>query len=208
MLHSSIIRLAVFAAVLTAPFQGYGDEAASPFERYESATKELNIGDLMPDVPLRGDDGRIVRLRDFRGKALAVTFFYSRCSEAKFCPLIGRKFDTVQTLLARLEESERCHLLSVSLDPEHDTPEMLSAYARGYAADGKLWTFATGAEGDLRKLGDTVGLEYKRVGERIDHNLRTVVLDGSGRIRRVFRGDEWTPQELVADLRTTARKYR
>ncbi len=89
----------------------------------------------MPDVPLRDQDGGEIRLRDFRGKALAITFFYSRCTAAAFCPLVGRNFDATQALLLRMGAAERCHLLSISLDPKRDTPEMLSAYARGYQAD-------------------------------------------------------------------------
>ncbi len=162
----------------------------------------------MPDVPLRGSDGGEIRLRDFRGKALAITFFYSRCTAATFCPLVGRNFDAAQSLLARMEAGGRCHLLSISLDPVRDTPEVLTAYARGYQADPELWTFATGEEGDIQKLGEAVGLEYRRAGERIDHNLRTVVLDANGCIRHIFRGDAWTPQELAAELNAISRRYR
>lgn len=191
---------------------------ASPIECTQAAplqfqppavvSRELSLGDPMPDVPLWGGDGGEVRLRDFHGKTLAITFFYSRCTAVTFCPLVGRNFDAVQSLLVQMGVAGRCHLLSISLDPVHDTSEVLTGYAKGYQADPGLWTFATGDVDAIGKLGDAVGLEYKRVGERIDHNLRTVVLDSNGRIRRIFRGDAWTPQELAAELNATARRYR
>jgi protein SCO1/2 len=175
--------------------------------RFERATgvvasaKELAVGELMPEVTLRDSRGGEFHLGDLRGKTVAVTFFYSRCTAAAFCPLVGRKFDAAQALLRRVPFGQNCHLLSISLDPQRDTAEMLAAYAQGYQADSGYWTFAAGNDDeDIRKLGDAVGLEYKRVGDRIDHNLRTVIVDAGGRIRRVFRGDDWTPQELVAEL--------
>jgi protein SCO1/2 len=203
------LRFALIAVLLPWNPSGRGEDAPSTFQRAPVVvSRELALGELMPDVPLRSQDGGDLWLRDFRGQAVAITFFYSRCTAATFCPLVGRKFDTAQTLLSRMNAGGRCHLLSISLDPERDTPEMLSAYARGYQADAALWTFATGSEHDVQKLGDAVGLEYKRVGDRIDHNLRTVILDAGGHIRHILRGDSWTPQELVADLNATARQFR
>lgn len=183
-------------------------ETASLFEPVNVGPRELAVGELMPDVPLRGSHGEEMRLADYRGKAVALTFFYSRCTAAKFCPLVGRNFDVAQSLLRQMNAGEKCHLLSISLDPAHDTSDMLAAYARGYEADPALWTFATGNEADIQKLGTAVGLEYKRVEDRIDHNLRTVVLDASGHVRRIFRGNGWTPQELAAELNATARRFR
>jgi protein SCO1 len=203
---SRVLRYYTLAILLLVSASG-GLQAEPLFEPPATVARELEIGDLLPDVPLRGGDGREMRLRDFRGKALAVTFFYSRCTRGEFCPLVGRNFDVAQTLLTRMGVGGRCHLLSISLDPKHDTPDVLTAYARGYQADPQLWTFASGNEADVQKLGNAVGLEYRRVDDRIDHNLRTVVVDASGHIRHIFRGDGWTPQELAAELSATARQY-
>jgi len=86
--------------------------------------------------------------------------------------MVSLNFDRTQTLLGRLGAADRCHLLSISLDVEHDTPEVLAAYAKACRADERGWTFATGREDDVRRLGRTVGLEFKRVDGKIDHNLR------------------------------------
>ncbi len=215
-LASSAAAVAVAAAGAGILFPRVGMSASPEGEpvRFERATgvvaptKELAVGELMPEVTLRDSRGGEFRLGDLRGKTVAVTFFYSRCTAAAFCPLVGRKFDVAQALLRRVPFGKNCHLLSISLDPQRDTPEMLAAYAQGYQADSGYWTFAAGNDEDIRKLGEAVGLEYKRVGDRIDHNLRTVIVDAGGRIRRVFRGDDWTPQELVAELGVTVRRYR
>jgi protein SCO1/2 len=164
-------------------------------------SRELKEGDLPPDIELVNQAGEKTWIHDSRGKALAITFFYSRCSAATYCPLVSRNFDTAQELLARLGASDRCHLLSISMDPENDVPAVLTAYAKAVQANPRIWTFATAREADMRRFGNAVGLEFRRVGGRIEHNLRTVVLDASGRIRRIFRGNEWTPQELAAELR-------
>ncbi|MEZ0257534.1 MAG: SCO family protein [Chthoniobacter sp.] len=204
-------RLLCFAAATAFPLPWpvlAEAESAALFQPANIAPQELALGELMPDVLLRGCRGEEVRLADFRGKAVAVTFFYSRCTAATFCPLVGRNFAAAQSLLKQMGAAGNCHLLSISLDPARDTSEVLAAYARGYEADPALWTFAAGNEADIQKLGAAVGLEYKRVDDLIDHNLRTVVLDASGHVRRIFRGDGWTPQELAAELNATARRFR
>lgn len=190
--------LAMFALLIA---DGCGETPFTP----AAASRELAVGDRLPDIELVNQSGGKIHLSDFRGKALAVTFIYSRCPSPELCPMVSRSFDTVQSLLARLGTGETCQLLSISLDAANDTPEVLASYARGFQADARLWTFATAREDVLRKLGDAVGLEFKRVDGRIDHNLRTVVVDAAGRMRRIFRGNEWTPQELAAELRAAAR---
>ena len=193
-----------FRAILSAGFLALslvaGARTEEPFSR--EVTRELSVGDLLPDIELTNESGEKIHASDFRDKALAVTFIYSRCSPATLCPLVSRNFDIVQQLLARLGTSDRCHLLSISLDPENDTPEVLAAYEQGHQADPLVWNFATAPEAQVRQFGNAVGLEFKRTATGIDHNLRTVVVDGSGRIRRIFRGNNWTPQELVAELRS------
>lgn len=204
---SRFLCLAV-AALLLPRANGGEPDAPAIFQPVNLVAKELAPGELIPDVTLRDSRGDELHMSDFRGKTVAVTFFYSRCTAATFCPMVGRKFDAAQAMLTRMESGAKCRLLSISLDPERDTAAMLAAYAQGYQADPQRWTFATSNYEDIQKLGGAVGLEYKRVGDRIDHNLRTVIVDASGRIRRVFRGDEWTPQELVAELRAASRRFR
>ena len=166
----------------------------------------LAVGDLVPDIELLEEGGRKVHLSDFRGKTLALTFIYTGCPLPTYCPLMNRNFQTAQTLLARLGEGDRCRFVSLSLDPDHDTPEILAGCARSFGAETPAWTFANASREALHLLGDGLGLEFRAAAGRIDHNLRTIVVDPAGRLRRVLRGNQWTPQELVAEVRSATRR--
>lgn len=165
---------------------------------------ELAVGDPLPDIEMTDQRGETVRLRDFGGKPLAISFIYLRCVLPTYCPLLNRNFQIARGLLDRLGLQGQARFLSVSMDPEHDTPKSLAAYAGAFEADPSAWIFAAVPEASLRRLGDAVGLEFQQQGGVINHNLRTVVVDGRARIRRVFRGNTWTPQELVSELRAAA----
>ena len=169
-----------------------------------ATASQLGPGDLFPDIPLVDQRGRSIRLSNFRGSVLALTFIYTRCPLPTYCPLMSRNFQAAQGLLDRLEVGDRCRFLSISLDSRNDTPEVLTDYAARYQADPGRWTFAGGSGDEVRALGAGVGLEYTVADGLIYHNLRTVVLDRRGRIRRVFSGNRWTPQELAAEMRSAA----
>ncbi len=174
-----------------------------PFAPAESDAKlELNMGDPLPDIVLVNQSNELIHLRDFRGRVLALTFIYTGCPLPTYCLLMNRHFQSAQSLLARLGLSESCHFLSVTLDTKHDTPAVLAAYATAHQADLRRWTFVTAEEKALHQLGDAIGLEFRLTDGSINHNLRTVVLDRSGRIRHIFRGNTWTPQELAAEIRS------
>ncbi|MBV9126711.1 MAG: copper-binding protein [Verrucomicrobia bacterium] len=165
-------------------------------------TVELGPGDLVPDVELIDVRGATVRLHDFHGKALAIAFIYLRCPLPTYCPYLNRNFQAAQSLLVRLGCADQMQFLSVSMDPENDTPARLAEGARAYEADGQRWQFVAAREDALRQLGGSVGLEFQRGRDGwINHNLRTIVIDPQGRLRHVFRGNAWTPQELAAELR-------
>lgn len=170
-----------------------------------SLSRELSAGDILPDIEFTDTAGNQLHLHDYRGECLMITFIYTQCPLPTYCPLLSRNFATAQTLLKRLQAGNNWHLLTISLDAEHDTPEILTAYAQSYQADPKQWTFATAREEDLRRLGNALGLTYSRSSGRIDHNLRAVVVDTHGRLQRIFRGNSWTPQELAAESRTALR---
>jgi protein SCO1/2 len=155
------------------------------------------VGRLPPDVPLLDERGRALRLGDFRGRALAITFIYTRCPLPDYCPLLAARFAEVQRALGA---SEGWHLLSISIDPEHDTPERLRAYSARLGADPARWSFSTGESAEIGKLAGFFGLATVRAGAEWNHNLRTAVLDGAGRVQRVLLGNQWTAEELTAEL--------
>ena len=165
------------------------------------AADVLPPGAKLPDCALVDSRGDSLRLRDFRGRALAFTFIFTRCPLPDFCPRMNAHFAAAQRALAAAVPGADWHLLCISLDPEYDTPARLAEYALRYQPDAARWTFATGALAEIETLARACGLRVARGGALPEHNLRTVVINPDGRVRRVFAGNEWTPEELVAEMR-------
>ena len=173
---------------------------------YQSA--ELKPGDLLPDCGFTDENGDAVRLSDFRGNALAFTFFYSRCPLPDYCVRMSKNFSETRRLLQAMTNAPaNWQLLSISFDPEFDTPKMLSSYADFYrGADTNRWLFAVASTNTLSGLAPRLDLMVMRDGNGImSHNLRTVVLDPQGRIFRPLDGNQWTPQQLADAILQAAR---
>lgn len=162
-------------------------------------------GDEAPDVRLVDQAGRERRLSDWRGSVVAVTFVYTRCPVPDFCPLMDGHFAAVQRELAATPRpGRRAHLVSMSFDPEFDTPAVLDAHARRVGADPDRWSFVTARPEDLEPFAKQFGVTLIRsdAGEvEIIHNLRTAVIDPQGRIVTIFSGNEWTPVDLLRAMR-------
>ena len=166
---------------------------------------ELKPGDMLPEGVLVTEDGRHVHFSDFHGKAVAFTFFFTRCPLPNYCPLMNRNFEQARVLLlSQPDAPTNWQFLSISFDPEYDTPEVLSDYAGAYrGTNADHWLFADATTNTLAHLAPRLDLMVMRQGDNISHNLRTVVLDPQGRIYKQFDGNQWTPQQL-ADAITQA----
>jgi protein SCO1/2 len=162
----------------------------------------LSVGDPLPDYHLTNQFGQAISTAQFKGDALAVTFLFTRCPFPNFCPLMANHFSEVQQKLLSLPNAPtNWHLLTISFDPDFDQPAILKAYAERYKYDPAHSTFATGALIDITALAEQVGLIFSRDQTgNITHNLRTVVVDVSGRIRKIFSGNQWTTTELVQEM--------
>jgi len=161
----------------------------------------LNIGDTMPDYPFTNELGQAIHLGQFKGGALAFTFIYTRCPFPTFCPRMSSNFaDAYNKLITTPDAQKNWRLLSVSFDPEHDTPGVLKNYAKRYNYDTNHWSFATGALIEIDAITEQFGLAFPREGINFNHNLRTVVVDAQGRVQKVFTGNEWKVDDLVAEM--------
>jgi protein SCO1/2 len=165
----------------------------------------LEPGQIVPDVALVDETGAARHLSDWRGKLLAVTFTYTRCPLPDFCPRMDHHFKSVQTsALADNGLRDRIALLSITFDPAFDTPAVLAAHARQVGADPGLWHFATGQEKEIDAFALRLGILIVRDPSNpsdITHNLRTAVIDSSGRLRTLLNGADWEPSDLVTALR-------
>jgi len=139
------------------------------------------------ECELTNEMGHAVQLRDFRGQALAVTFFYTHCPLPDFCPRLSKNFQEASEKLEVMTNAPvNWHFFSVSFDPQSDTPETLKAYGERYSYDPARWSFLTGAPGQIGALAHAVGVKYKENSGTIDHNFRTVIIDAAGRIQMIF----------------------
>jgi protein SCO1/2 len=177
---------------------------ADPNSPAEASTHPPEAGEAVPDFELVNQNGKRIGLRDYRGKALVITFIYTRCPLPDYCPLMSRNFEEIAKAIsadASLKNSAR--LLSVSIDPEFDQPAVLREYARRYgAAEGGPWDFATGKPDEVRRVAKFFGLDYWQDSGQIIHALVTAVMDGEAKIVRIYRGNEWKPAEVIANLKS------
>lgn len=192
---------------------GHSATAVTPGESTPMATApmvmpaELGPGDLLPDCALTTETGKTIHLSDFRGQALAFTFFFTRCPLPDYCPRMNRDFaETRRLLQADTNAPANWQFLSISFDPGFDTPDVLSNYASLYRGeDPDRWLFAAASSPALPNLAASLDLIVTRQGNNISHNLRTVVLDPQGHIFRQFDGNGWTAEELSDALKSAAR---
>jgi protein SCO1/2 len=174
------------------------------------ATELLAPGDTVPDAAFIDQDDRRRSLAEWRGSHTLVTFIYTRCPLPTFCPLMDQNFATIQRAVSE-DPALRGHvkLISVSFDPDHDTPEVLRAHAARRKADPGMWTFLTGDRATIDRFAGRFGVGVIRppdaAGE-ITHNLRTAHLDPDLRVVKLYSGSEWTPGAALADLRAAIQR--
>ncbi|MEZ5429269.1 MAG: SCO family protein [Pyrinomonadaceae bacterium] len=170
------------------------------------------IGKEIPDFSLVNQDGKKISAKDFRGKALAITFIYSRCPLPNYCILMSKNFsDAAVDLMKNEDLKDKIRLLSISFDPETDTPQKLRQYGLGYLgknADGdfSVWQLATGSDKEIKGIADFFGLRYEvdpNDKTQFNHSLRTMVISPEGKIEKIFPGNDWTPGQLIGELKKT-----
>jgi protein SCO1/2 len=182
---------------------GHGDIAdTAPVPRVMDV---LDPGEPVPDTVLQDESGQPRRLTDWRDRAIAVTFIYTRCPMPEFCPLMERQFAEAQRLIASDPAlAGAVHLVAVTFDPQHDTPDVLKAHARARGVDPRVWTYLTGTPAAIENIASRFGVSVMRDQtdrETLTHNLRTAVIDPRGRLVKIYSGSDWTAATLVEDLR-------
>ncbi len=182
-----------------------------PWDRSKALPIEylLNPDDDVPDITLVDQEGRTFRLSDWRGRTIVLTFIFTRCPFPNFCPLMSRRFVEAQEILRKRRaewlEQDRVRFLTLSFDPEYDTPAVLKAYGERWNADFRHWTFATSPVVEMARFGAHFGLSFWTEGGTINHNLATAVIRPSGKLQKVFRGNEWTALDLVQEIEAATR---
>jgi protein SCO1/2 len=159
--------------------------------------KAIAVGDRVPDFTLTDQAGKTVRLLQFRGEPVAVTFAYTRCPDASVCPMTMAKF---AKLNAALTGKNFGRLLAVTVDPENDTPTVLADYARHIGADPARWKFLTGDPRALARVAETFGVLYYPERGQIVHQQAVAVIDPEGRLATIYYGADWEPEQVLQQL--------
>ena len=169
---------------------------------YEPAT----MVSALPGHPLlfykfTNELGRAVSLNDFRGQALAITFFYTRCPLPDYCPRLSKNFQEASQKLASMTNGPaNTHFISISFDPEFDTPAMLKAYGESYRYDPNRWSFLTGPPGKIGELARACGMSYQRDGSTFNHDFRTLIIDAAGHLQMIFPTTGDLSDQIAAEL--------
>ena len=164
----------------------------------------LKAGQPVPDASFVDQDGKKFGLEALRGSAVVVTFTYTNCPMPTFCPLMDKNFAAIQAKLTAQGNALKAHLLTVTIDPQIDTPPALKAHAQTLEADPTLWTFATGDRDQLDQWASRFGVSVSRATNDprdITHNLRTLLIDRQGNLVQTYSGNEWTAEQVLADIR-------
>ena len=164
-------------------------------------------GDEVPDYVLVNQDAKEIRIRNYRGKALLLTFIYTRCPLPEFCTLMSNNFAQIDRKLG--EDAElyaKTHLLSISIDPAHDKPDVLRSYGAAHTERYEKetfahWEFAAGTEDQVKEIAQYFGLRYFPENNEIIHSLRTAIITPDGKVAKVYTGNEWKPEEVVEELK-------
>jgi protein SCO1/2 len=163
----------------------------------------LKPGDVMPEYHFTNEFGKVINLSDYKGKAYAITFIFTSCPFPLFCPKMSDNFYQVQQLLLTNKTAPtNWHLFTLTFDPEKDTPQVLKEYAQRFKYDPEHWSYLTGELIDITAITEQFGQQFWRDPDAggINHNLRTAVVDATGKVRTIFPGNTFTPQEVANEL--------
>jgi protein SCO1/2 len=153
-----------------------------------------------PDFTLTSQDGAEVTLASLRGKVVAVAFIYASCPDV--CPMLTDKMARVQDALGA-DFGAKVAFLSITTDPEHDTPEVLKEYAEAFDADLAGWSFLTGEPAAVRDVAHRYGVAVVKAADgQVDHTLLTTIIDRYGTMRVQYLGYRFDEEEFRRDLQS------
>ncbi|MDT4896841.1 MAG: hypothetical protein QOH25_1918 [Acidobacteriota bacterium] len=185
-------------------------------ESQTAAPSETSVmpkpGDAVPDFRLVNQDGKPVRLKQYQGKAVLLTFIYTRCPVPEYCALMSSNFAEIDKGLKKdAALYQKTHLISISFDPAYDTPKVLRSY--GAAQTGNYdretfnhWEFMTGDADEVKRVAQFFGLTYIPEKDQIVHSLQTALIAPDGKLVKLYSGNEWKPADVLAEIRTLVEK--
>jgi len=159
-----------------------------------------------PEFALTDQNGNRLALKELRGKVLAVTFIFASCADT--CPLLTTKMAGIQNRLGS-EFGTKVFFVSITVDPERDTPEVLRRYAEAHRTNPVGWAFLTGTSAEIREVAKRYGIYYKKTPRGdVDHTFLTSLVDQNGILRVQYIGVKFDPDEMLHDLQSLVKEAK
>jgi protein SCO1/2 len=161
---------------------------------------------LAPEFTLTKQDGKRLTLKELRGKVVAVTFIFASCADT--CPLLTAKMVGIQDRLGSAF-GEKVYFVSITVDPERDTPDVLQRYADRHKANPAGWAFLTGTSAEIRNVAKRYGIYSKKTSRGdVDHTFLTSLVDQNGTLRVQYMGVQFDPDEMLRDLQSLVKETK
>jgi protein SCO1 len=159
-----------------------------------------------PEFALTNLDGKRLALKDLRGKVLAITFIFASCADT--CPLLTAKMVGLQKRLGS-HFGSKVYFVSITVDPERDTPQVLKSYAEAHKANSAGWAFLTGTSTEIREVAKRYGIYNKKTPRGdVDHTFLTSLVDQNGTLRVQYMGVKFDPDEMLRDLKSLVQEAK
>ena len=196
--HSNKLLAQLVVAIVTLAVLSKAVSGHEPVGRkVQSSTALLNV--KAPDFVLLDQDGKSFDSAKLRGKVVALNFIYTTCTDV--CPLFTANFAQIQRTFN--ERGDNVFFVSITTDPEIDSPRVLKSYAQRYGADFRNWAFLTGTEAQLKPVWSALGIRVIKKGRGlVQHTSLTTLLDREGIRRFNHFGEKWQAKDVLQDLVT------
>ncbi|WP_175414722.1 SCO family protein [Nibricoccus aquaticus] len=182
-----------------------GKEAVKTNSTPGNRTRRLKSGDTVPTFSLLDENGNAFTHAALNDRFTVITFIFTRCPVPEYCPAMALKFGALQKAIAADPAlAPRVRLLSITLDPEFDRPDILAAYGKAVGANPVHWNFATGEKSQIDSLARAFAVYAERNGVTLDHTLCTALIGPDGLVLELWRGNAWSLDETLAALRKAA----
>ncbi|MGC9946851.1 MAG: SCO family protein [Bryobacteraceae bacterium] len=193
--YAENLRVRQYQSTELEPMQARRLQLLAGLERADPAAGEVALGAPIPDFTLTDQTGRSVALSQLAGKVLVSSFIYTSCPLPNYCFRLSNNLGRIKKRFADRMGNDLV-LLSVTIDPVHDTPEVLARYAATWKADAQSWHFLTGPESEVKKVCRRFGVNFWPGEGALTHSLHTVIIDRQGKLAANFEGNEFTAEQL------------
>ena len=201
-LSRSLQHLVALLAILAAPDLAWSHD--QPAAQTVAGAERREVQSPINDFTLTDQAARPFAFQSLRGKVVIIDFAYTTCPD--ICPLLTASMRQVQDSLHKHERA-LTYFVTVTTDPEIDTPKVMAAYAKRYGVDLTNWAFLSGDHAALEKVWKNFGVGVKRKARGlIDHTSLTAIVDPSGKMRVAYIGTSPDPKEILKDARKFLRQ--